>query len=87
MKNAELKIKNESEDGKFGNKESSTLAGCLRRGSGADAQVQGLKFKPQSWGGEVAGGAKFEEVRLKSTFRVGGHREGWTPNGEGNLND
>ena len=43
MKNVKLKIKNEGEDGKWGNEESPMVAGCSARGAegaGRDGDVQ-----------------------------------------------
>ncbi len=85
MKNVKLTIKNEGEDGKWGNEDSPMLAGGSARGAegaGRDGDVQSQKSKVQS---HDAGEAEFEDWRLKTDFRAEGHPEGWTPNGERNV--
>jgi hypothetical protein len=85
MKNVKLKIENEGGDGKWGNEDSPMLAGCSARaaeGAGRDGEVQSPKSKVQS---HVAGEAEFEFLRSNMNCRVEEHPEGWTPNGERNV--
>jgi hypothetical protein len=87
MKNVKFKIKNEGEDGKWGNEDRPMMAGgsasyAYGAGWGGDVQSLGAKVDPvRNWEWGVR---NFEYLRLKTTFRFEGHPEGWTPNGEGN---
>jgi hypothetical protein len=82
MKNVELKIKNETEDRRLGSEDRPMFTGGLARLSEGGDNVQGPKSKVQSHESEDTGGAKFEDLRLKTSFCAEGHTEGWTPNGE-----
>jgi hypothetical protein len=83
MKNRKLKIKNENQKWQMTNDGLPMFTGdlvCLSEGEG---QAPGLKFKVQSDEREAGGGVKFEDLRLKTTFRVEEHAKAWTPCGEG----
>ena len=78
MKNVKLKIKNEDEDGKWGNEESPRSAGGSAPYAFGAERVQSLKIK-------VDPVRNFEDLRLNTTYCAEEHPEGWTPNGEGNV--
>ncbi len=82
MKNVKLKIKNEGEDGKWGNEDSPMVAGCWA--GPAQCGVRNAEGGVNTEGDRICRGGKaeFEVLRLKTDFRFEGHPEGWTPNGE-----
>jgi hypothetical protein len=61
--------------------ESSMIADGLARRAQDLGWVQSLKFEVQSREVEIAGGAEFEDLRLKTAFRVEEHAKAWTPYG------
>jgi hypothetical protein len=80
MINAKLKIKNEGQDGKWGNEESPIMAGCFAWVAGARAQVQSLKFKVQSHSDREVGNPEFEVLRSKTSFFSKRNDEALKPN-------
>ncbi len=69
----------------MGSAEKPMVAGCSAQGAegaGRNGDVQSPESKVQS---QVAGEAEFAFLRSKTSFRVEGHPEGWTPNGKGNV--
>ncbi len=69
----------------MGSEEKPMVAGCSARGAegaGRDGDVQSPGANGQN---RAAGEAEFEDWRLKTSFGVEEHPEGWTPNGGENV--
>jgi hypothetical protein len=62
------KIKNEDEDGKWGNEDSPVLAGCSAPSAPSAEQVQSSKFKVRSQADRRIAKAEFEGLRSKMGF-------------------
>src|SRR5271170_5784839 len=65
------------------NRENPLSMGQSERVAESASQVQGPKFKVQSWGKEAGEEAEFEDLRLKMRFWIKEHAKAWTPNREG----